>query len=138
MINKPYVHARTCVYNLNYHLVWCVKYRRKVLSPTIEKYLVNDLFTIGQEKGFTVLEAKVGDGDHVHVFVSVPPKFSITDVIAQLKGITARHILLQFPEVTESLWKGHLWNGSYFVESIGSTSEENIRKYIERQINCQR
>ena len=137
MKDKPYVHARTCVYNLNYHLVWCVKYRRKVLSTEIEAFLVKDLFAIGAEKGFTIIEAKVGDGDHVHVFVSVPPKFSITTVVSQLKGITGRHILMQFPKLKSALWRGHLWNGSYFVESIGSTSEENILRYIERQKNCQ-
>ena len=80
MKDKPYVYARTCVYNLNYHIVWCVKYRRKVLTPEIEKYLVADLQAIGIEKGFPVIAAKVGDGDHIHVFVSVPPKYSLTTV----------------------------------------------------------
>lgn len=137
MKNKPYVHARTCVYNLNYHLVWCVKYRRKVLSPAIEQFLIDDFYAIGKDKGFTIIEARVGDGDHIHVFVSVPPKFSITTIISYLKGISGRHLFMQFPEIKEKLWRGHLWNDSYFVESIGSTSEENILKYIERQKNCQ-
>ncbi len=137
MKDEPYVYARTCVYNLNYHIVWCVKYRRKVLTPEIEKYLVADLHAIGIEKGFPVIEAKVGDGDHIHVFVSVPPKYSLTTVVSCLKGITGRHLLATFPELKEKLWKGHLWNGSYFAESIGSTSETNILKYIERQTNHQ-
>lgn len=137
MKTKPYVHARTCVYNLNYHIVWCVKYRRKVLSPEIAEDLINDIYAIGNEKGFTVIEAKVGDNDHIHVFVSVPPKFSITTIVSWLKGITGRHLFMLHPELTAQLWRGHLWNDSYFVESIGSTSEENILKYIERQKNCQ-
>ena len=74
-------------------------------------------------------------GDHIHVFVSVPPKFSITTIVSYLKGITGRHLFMAFPEIKQKLWKGHLWNDSYFVESIGSTSSENIIRYIERQSN---
>lgn len=92
MKSRPYVNARTCVYNLNYHIVWCVKYRRKVLTQQISDYLINDINSIAKEKGFTVIETKVGDGDHIHVFVSVPPKFSITTIVSYLKGITGRHL----------------------------------------------
>lgn len=125
------------MYNLNYHMVWCVKYRRKVLTPDIEKRLKQLLQEIANEKGFTLVDAKVGESDHVHCFVSAPPKLSVTDLARWLKGISGRHLLMEYPELREKLWKGHLWNGSFFVESIGSTSEENILKYIERQKNCQ-
>lgn len=136
-MNNKYIHGRTCVYNLNYHMVWCVKYRRKVLTPDIEKRLKQLLQEIANEKGFTLVDAKIGESDHVHCFVSAPPKLSVTDLARWLKGISGRHLLMEYPELREKLWKGHLWNGSFFVESIGSTSEENILKYIERQKNCQ-
>ena len=136
-MNNKYIHGRTCVYNLNYHMVWCVKYRRKVLTPDIEKRLKQLLQEIANEKGFTLVDAKVGESDHVHCFVSAPPKLSVTDLARWLKGISGRHLLMEYPGLREKLWKGHLWNGSFFVESIGSTSEENILKYIERQKNCQ-
>ena len=136
-MNNKYIHGRTCVYNLNYHMVWCVKYRRKVLTPDIEKRLKQLLQEIANEKGFTLVDAKVGESDHVHCFVSAPPKLSVTDLARWLKGISGRHLLMEYPGLMEKLWKGHLWNGSFFVESIGSTSEENILKYIERQKNCQ-
>lgn len=87
MKSRPYVNARTCVYNLNYHIVWCVKYRRKVLTQQVSDYLINDIHGIAKEKGFTVIEAKVGDGDHVHVFVSVPPKFSCRDFSVSNPGL---------------------------------------------------
>ena len=135
-MNK-YIHGRTCVYNLNYHIIWCVKYRRKVLSEEISKRLYEILYEIGEAKGFTVVSAKVGEGDHVHCSVSAPPKISVTDIARWLKGISGRHLLMEYPEIKEKLWRGHLWNGSYFVESIGSTSEENILKYIERQKHVQ-
>ena len=135
-MNK-YTHGRTCVYNINYHIVWCVKYRRKVLSQKISERLYELCYEIAKAKGFTVVEVKVGENDHVHCFVSAPPKISITQIVKYLKGISGNRLLEEFPELRKSLWKGHLWNGSYFVETIGSTSEDNIRRYIERQKNAQ-
>ena len=68
---------------------------------------------------------------------SAPPKISITQIVKYLKGISGNTLLKEFPELRNHLWKGQLWNGSYFCETIGSTSEENILRYIERQKNCQ-
>ena len=132
-----YTHGRTCVYNINYHIVWCVKYRRKVLNSQISNLLYTILQEIAQEKGFTLVECKVGENDHVHCFVSAPPKLSITQIVKWMKGISGIKLFQEFPELRQQLWKGQLWNGSYFVETVGSTSEENIRQYIERQKNCQ-
>lgn len=134
---SKYIHARTCVYNINYHIVWCVKYRRTVLTEPIANRLTELLTSIGVEYGFEVVECKVGHQDHVHCFVSAPPKLSITQIVKYLKGVSGWRLLKEFPDLRKSLWKGNLWNGSYFVETIGSTSEENILKYIERQKNCQ-
>ena len=136
MKNK-YTHARTCVYNINYKIVWSVKYRRKVLTAEISNRLYELINSIADEKGFYVAECKVGDNDHVHCFVSAPPKLSVTQIVKYLKGISGSTLLKEFPEIRKSLWKGKLWNGSYFCETIGSTSEENILRYIERQKNCQ-
>lgn len=132
-----YTHARTCVYNINYHIVWCVKYRRKVLTLDISNRLYELVQSVAEEKDFKIVECKVGESDHVHCFVSAPPKISVTQIVKYLKGITGNKLLKEFPEIRKSLWKGQLWNGSYFCETIGSTSEENILKYIERQKNCQ-
>ena len=122
-MNNNLIHARTCVYNINYHVVWSVKYRRKILSPEIEDYL----------KRFTVHLFEAGEGDHIHCFVSAPPKMSVTMIVKYLKGITGRKLFEQFPGIRSKLWKGQLWNHSYYVETIGSVSEENIRRYIEHQ-----
>ena len=136
MENK-YTHARTCVYNINYHIVWCVKYRRKVLSADISNRLIELLKAVGNEKGFSVVECKVGENDHVHCFVSASPKISVTQIVKYLKGISGNQLFREYPQLRKSLWKGQLWNGSYFCETIGSTSEENILRYIERQKDCQ-
>lgn len=136
-MGNKYTHARTCVYNINYHIVWCVKYRRKVLSADISNRLIELLKAVGNEKGFSVVECKVGENDHVHCFVSAPPKISVTQIVKYLKGISGNQLFREYPQLRKSLWKGQLWNGSYFCETIGSTSEENILRYIERQKDCQ-
>ena len=127
------VHYRTCVCNINYHMVWSVKYRRKVLTSPVEAYLKTLVQEIAKEKGFTVHLFECGEQDHVHCFVSAPPKMSITVIVKYLKGITGRKTYEQFPEIRDNLWKGTLWNPSYYVETVGSVSEKNIRQYIESQ-----
>ena len=125
--------SRTCVYNINYHVVWSVKYRRKVLTAEIESFLKSLVQDIAKDKGFTVHLFECGECDHVHCFVSAPPKLSVTTIVKYLKGISGRKLFETFPELRSKLWKGELWNHSYYVETIGSVSEENIRRYIEKQ-----
>ena len=111
---SKYIHARTCVYNLNYHIVWCVKYRRKVLDEEISSRLYGIIQEIAQDKGFHVATCKVGDMDHVHCFLSLPPKTSVTQAVKYLKGISGNRLFTEFPSLRERLWKGQLWNGNYF------------------------
>lgn len=126
-------HGRTCVYNVNYHIVWSTKYRRKVLNEKIEKRLKEILNNVAFKKGFEIAEIEIGQQDHVHVFVSSIPKISISYIAKMLKGISGRLLLKEFPEIEALLWNGELWNPSYYVETIGSVSEEAIKKYIQNQ-----
>ena len=126
-------HGRTCVFNINYHIVWSTKYRRKVLTTDIERRLKEILIDVGKQKGFEIAEIEVGMKDHIHVFVSAIPKISISYIAKMMKGISGRLLLKEFPELSKQLYKGELWNPSYYVETVGSISEEAIRKYIEDQ-----
>lgn len=127
--------SRTCVYNVNYHIVWSTKYRVKILNQDIENYLQELFKQIGIEKHFNIVQAEVGDNDHVHIFVSAHPKVSPSYIAKMLKGISARRLLLKYPELKSKLKKGHLWNSSFYIETIGSISEDVIKKYIEKQLN---
>lgn len=129
------IHGRTCVYNINYHMVWSVKYRRKVITKEMENYFQQMVQHIAKEKGFVVHLCEAGEKNHVHLFVSASPSVSISYIAKILKGITARKLFIAFPELKKKLWKGVLWNHSYYVETIGSVSEENIKRYIEKQQN---
>ena len=132
-MNNNLVHYRTCVCNINYHVVWSVKYRRKIITPEIDAFLHETAMAVAADKGFSVHLFESGEMDHIHCFVSAPPKLSVTDIVKYLKGITGRKLLEAHPEIRSKLWKGELWNHSYYVETIGSVSEENIRRYIENQ-----
>ena len=134
---SKYIRYRTSVCNINYHIVWCVKYRRKALTPEVASYLREVLVSVGAETGFTVEACEVGESDHVHCFVTAPPKLSVTFIVKHLKGTSGLRLFRRFPELRERLWRGQLWNGSYFCETIGSMSAENVRSYIERQKNVQ-
>ncbi len=132
MKNSNLTHARTCVYNVNYHIVWSVKYRRKILKEGVDEFLKRTFYDIANSKGFTIKAMEVMP-DHVHIFVTAHPKYSPSYIVKMLKGISGRKLFLEFPSITNKLWKGKLWNSSFYIETIGSTSEKNIQKYIETQ-----
>ena len=87
------IHARTCVYNVNYHVVWSTKYRRKVLNSKIEARLKEILIQVSKEKEFTIYEIKVSECDHIHLFVSAHPKVSISYIVKMSKGISGRLLM---------------------------------------------
>lgn len=88
---------------------------------------------VAKEKGFTIVEMEVGEMDHIHLFVTSHPKLSISYIVKMMKGISGRLLMREYPTLKEKLWKGELWNPSYYVETIGSISEENIKRYIQNQ-----
>lgn len=123
---------RNSVFNIGYHLVWCVKYRHPVLQEEIASDLAELLQRIAGEHGFSIEEMKVMP-DHVHLFVRATPGHFIPDMVKALKGVSARFLFQKHPELKKRLWGGHLWNPSYYVGTVGHISEETVRKYIESQ-----
>ena len=129
---KYVIRDRTVVYNVGYHLVWLVKYRRRVLVGEIELSLKGLLHEIAKDKGFLLKEIEIMP-DHVHVFASAKPKFSPSYIYKMLKGISSRKLFMRHPDLRSKLYGKHLWNPSTYVETIGHISEDIIRKYIEDQ-----
>ena len=125
-------HRRTCVYEIGYHLVFCVKYRRKVLVGPFEAVLKDTLQAIAYDKEFDLVLHET-DRDHLHLFVSAPPHVSISTLVKWIKGISARRLLATFPELKAQLYKGHLWTPSYYVGTVGTISEETVTRYIQSQ-----
>ena len=130
---KNLIKYRTCVANVNYHIIFCVKYRHKVLDGAIVIFLKQTILDIAKDKDFTITAMEIGESDHIDLFISAHPKHSIGQIVKWIKGISGIKLFKNFPDLRHSLWRGQLWSNSYYIETIGSTSEENIRRYIENQ-----
>ena len=132
MKNKDWISGSTCVYNIGYHFVWSTKYRKQVLQAPLDGRLKELFQEISQRYGFTIENEEVMP-DHVRLFIVAHPKFSPSILAKLLKGITARRLFQEFPTLKNKLWKGHLWNPSYYVGTAGSVSKEVIQRYINEQ-----
>jgi len=118
----------TSIYNLNYHFVWIPKYRRRVLTGPVKAYLEELIPAIAAEHGMEMLALEV-QPDHVHLFVSAPPRYAPAHVVNLLKGATSRRLRERFPHLRR-VHKDKLWTGTYYVGSAGHVSSETIRRYI--------
>lgn len=127
--------GRGYIYKLKYHVVWCVKYRHKILKNNIEEKLKELLINIAKEHGFIIEEMET-DLDHIHLLIECKPQHYIPTLIKSLKGVSARRLFKEFPELKSKLWGGHLWNPTYFIFSVGETNEDQIKQYIKNQKQC--
>lgn len=132
MNGKRWKRSTTTVYNISYHLIWCPKYRRKVLVNDVAKRLEELLLQKAHEIELEIVQMEIMP-DHVHLFVKTTPTNSSHFIIQQLKGYTSRILRQEFPSLKSRL--PSMWTRSYYCESVGHISEETIRKYIEKQKN---
>jgi len=122
----------SAVYNINYHIVWCPKYRKPILTGKVKEFMEEQMHTISAAKGYEVLELKVMP-DHIHLFISAPPFEAPTAIVKVLKGVSGLRLFKRYPELKERYWRGHVWSPSYYIGTAGKVSAETIRRYIEEQ-----
>lgn len=133
MSNNRYNKLKHCAYLVQYHIIWCPKFRYKVLNEEIKTYLKDILFSIAERYEFEILELEVMP-DHIHLFIGTKPTIAPTDVVRILKSISAREPFLKFPNLKNFYTRcGTLWGKGYFISTIGKVSEDTIRKYILEQ-----
>ena len=114
------------------HLVWCPKYRRRVLIGKIAIRLKRLFQQASQMNDWTIHELSI-EKDHIHMLIQINPRESIAKVVNLLKGGSSRAIRLEHPELEEFLWGDSFWCDGYFAESVGSKNERVIREYIQNQ-----
>ena len=124
--------ARTCAFQANYHLIWAVKYRRKVLFGPVEGRLLEVLKMIAENHGYKLSAVRVHAGDHVHLFVSAPPSVCVPEIVRVLKCVSAQLLFSDFPMIKLRLWGGHLWSEGYAVRTAGVVTSAKIEEYINR------
>ncbi len=130
MADNRYTRNSGCVYNLKYHIVWCPKYRRKVITGNYEKRLRFYLYKKAKEQDWIIESLEIMP-DHVHCFISCDTTDAPQRIVNQLKGYTSRMLREEFPELKSRL--PSMWSRSYFISSIGHISEDTVKKYIENQ-----
>lgn len=121
---------RNVVYSCKYHVVWCPKYRRRVLVNGVEDRLKVILQQVAQERQAEIIEMEVMP-DHVHLLVEVDPQFGIHRLVRLMKGRSSRLLRQEFPWLRSRL--PTLWTNSYLVATVGGAPLAVIRRYIEQQ-----
>ena len=123
------------VFSCKYHVVWCPKYRRKVLVNAISERLKELIIHKCLEIKVDIIEMEIMP-DHVHLLIEVDPQFGINRAIRSIKGYTSSALRKEFKELTTRL--PTLWTNSYFVSTVGGAPLAVIRQYIESQKTSQR
>ena len=120
------------VFVMNYHLVLCVKYRRKVFDDTISEYARSIFERLAPDYNITLLEWN-HDVDHVHIMFKAQPNSELSKFINAYKSASSRLIKRDYPQIREKLWKEYFWSQSFCLLTTGGAPMEVIRKYIETQ-----
>jgi putative transposase len=131
-MNARWTTSNKAIFNISYHLIWCTKYRRKLLTDEIESRLKILLIGKAEDMGLSIVTMEIMP-DHVHLFVKASPVDSPHYIVQQLKGMTSRTLRQEFPGIKKKV--PTLWTRSYYCESIGHISSETVQRYIEGQKN---
>ena len=129
-MNSDYRTTETTVYCCRYHVIFCPKYRRKVLINGIEERFKEIVLSMQEEQNFKVMEMEVMP-DHVHLLLDVDPTIGINVIVSRIKGKTAHILTREFPEIRRRI--PTLWTRSKFIATVGSVSLETVKEYIKSQ-----
>lgn len=121
---------RNIVYNCQYHVIWCTKYRRKLLTDEVDQRLKEVLYQVAREVSAEIQEVETKD-DHVHLLIECDPQFGIHQVVKRMKGRSSRVLREEFPFLKSRV--PSLWTNSYFVATVGGAPLEVVKQYIENQ-----
>lgn len=128
-----YDKGKHCVFYHRYHLVWSTKYRFKILRGTVQLRVREIVRQVCAKNGVEIMKGVVSS-DHVHIFVSVPPKLAISDLMRRIKGRTAFKLFREFPRLKKRYWGCHFWGRGYFSTTNGAITEDIVLQYLEKHI----
>ena len=125
--------ASNAVYEIQLHIVFVVKYRRKVLTEAMLSSVAQVLKNTLESWRCELIEVG-GEADHLHLLIGIHPALNIADLIGNLKSISSRHLRKEHAaETPQYLWKDAFWHRAYYVGSVGKTTLEMIKKYVQNQ-----
>ncbi|BFN03766.1 IS200/IS605-like element ISClte2 family transposase [Clostridium tetani] len=134
-MEQKYKSNNNIVYSCKYHIVWCPKYRRKVLIGNVETRLKELLIETCADIEVDIIKIELMP-DHVHMLIEVDPQFGVHKAIKRMKGRTSKMLRQEFPHLKTKL--PTLWTNSYFVSTVGGAPLSAIKQYIENQKTSQR
>ena len=120
------------VYDIKYNVVWITKYRKPVLRGDVAERLRDLIREIFKANDVEIITGHVSR-EHVHIFVSVPPHISVSQLVKSIKGKTSRKMMMEYKTLSRAFWGRHMWARGYFCASSGNVTDEVIIKYIEQQ-----
>ena len=132
---RQYKSNNNVVFSCKYHVVFCPKYRRKVLVDQVEARLGQIISQIAAELNVEIIELEIMP-EHVHILCEVDPQFGVHKFIKRIKGRSSRLLRQEFKQLTTKL--PTLWTNSYFVSSVGGAPLAVVKQYIESQKTSQR
>ncbi|MDR0676950.1 MAG: IS200/IS605 family transposase [Elusimicrobiota bacterium] len=127
-----YLHGVHSVFLIHLHIVWITKYRKKILNGDVALKVREIIRDICKKEDVEILRGHVS-ADHVHLFVSIRPKTTISKLVQQLKGRTSHTLMTSFDSLKKQYWGRHMWARGYFCCSSGNVTDEVIKNYIENQ-----
>ena len=128
-----YATSSHCVYYHRYHIVWSTKYRYKILSGDVRLRARDICRQVCVENGVEILHG-VLSRDHVHMFVSVPPKVAIADLVRKMKGRSSYKLQREFPELKKRYWGRKFWGRGYFSTTNGAITENAVLQYLDNHL----
>ena len=128
-----YASSSHCVYYHRYHIVWATKYRYKVLFGDVRLRARDICRQVCGENGVEILHG-VLSRDHVHMFVSVPPKLAVADLVRKMKGRSSYKLQREFPELKKRYWGRKFWGRGYFSTTNGAITENAVLQYLDNHL----
>ncbi len=122
-----------CVFHHRFHIVWSTKYRYNVLRGDIRLRVRDIIHQVCAENGVSIIRGVLSH-DHIHMFVSVPPKLAISDLVRKMKGRSSHKVQREFPVLKKRYWGCHFWGRGYFSATAGAITEDLVLQYLEKHI----
>jgi len=127
---RSYRKSSHTVHDLKVHLIWITKYRYKVLTKEVG-YRIREFIRQVREQNDIQIISGVVSKDHVHLYISYPPKYSVSDMVRWFKGRSSRRIQEEFPQLGKRYWGKHFWGIGYAAFSSGTVTDEMIQEYLK-------
>ncbi len=127
-----YKRSSHSIYDLKYHVIFCTKYRYRILTQEVANRTRELIREICRANYVDIISGSLSP-DHIHLLIAVPPNLAIAKIVQYIKGKSSRKLLYEYAHLRKRYWGQHLWARGYFVVTVGNLNETDVQQYIEEQ-----